>query len=224
MRFSQSATIEVEDLGRLSYVNAGARMDAVVAEMAANPDMPDRLLIAEFEPVITLGRASTEADERFAAELGVPIHKITRGGKATFHGPGQLVLYPVIRLLGEARDLHAYLACIERALAATVGDFGLTGGTDPRNTGCWVNNRKIASIGVAVRRWVAYHGAALNVATDMSWFRRFDPCGLATAASDGTFTEIMTSMSTELGAPPDLDEVKASLARRFCEALQDDKN
>jgi lipoyl(octanoyl) transferase len=224
MRFSRSATIEVEDLGRLTYAEATTRMEEVLAELAADPEAADRLLLAEFEPVLTLGRASTPADEAFAADLAIPIYKVARGGKATFHGPGQLVVYPIMRLLGEARDLHAYLGRLERALAATVADFGLLGATDSRNTGCWVNQRKIASIGVAVRRWVAYHGAALNVATDMSWFRRFDPCGLASATSDGTFSEIMTSMAIELGAPPDLTTVKATLAARFCEALQDDND
>ncbi len=209
MIFSSAPRFEVEDLGRCAYLEAGARMLAAVEERAAGGDT-DRLLLAEFDEVLTVGRGGAEAGAY--AALGVPVHEVPRGGKTTFHGPGQLVAYPVIGLEGEARDLHAYLHALEEALIRTVGRFGLVGGRDPRNTGCWVGGRKIASIGVAVRRWVAYHGVALNVATDLSWFRRFDPCGLD--------PEVMTSMASELGSAPPLDEVRNALAEELAAALR----
>jgi len=209
--FSSAPRFEVEDLGRCSYRAAGARMLEALEERAAGGEA-DRLLLAEFEPVLTIGRGG--GAPAAPAALGIPVHEVPRGGKATFHGPGQIVAYPVVALEGPARDLHAYLHALEEALIRTVGRFGLAGGRDPRNTGCWVGGRKIASIGVAVRRWVAYHGVALNVATDLSWFRRFDPCGLE--------PETMTSMAAELDpapAPP-LGDVRAALAEELTAALR----
>ena len=211
MPFSTAPRFEVEDLGRCGYLEAGARMLAAVEERAGGGDA-DRLLLAEFEPVLTVGRGG-DAPDRYAG-LGIPVHEVPRGGKATFHGPGQVVAYPVVSLDGPARDLHAYLYALEQALIRTVGRFGLAGGRDPRNTGCWVGGRKIAAIGVAVRRWVAYHGVALNVSTDLSWFRRFDPCGLE--------PDVMTSMAAELGAEaaPPLAAVKTALAEELTAALR----
>ena len=208
MRFSVASALEVEDLGRTDYLSAGARMRAALEARIAGT-AGDRLLLAEFEPVLTVGRG---ADPAAYAAAGLPVHAVERGGKATFHGPGQLVAYPVVGLEGEARDLHAYLHALEEGLIRCVGDFGLEGGRDERNTGCWVGGRKIASIGVAVRRWTAWHGVALNVATDLDWFRRFDPCGLE--------PEVMTTMERELRAIPDFSAVKESLARRLGEVLR----
>ena len=209
MAFSVSPALEVEDLGRTDYLSAGRRMAEVLAERVAGHG-PDRLLLAEFEPVLTVGRG---ADPARYAEAGIPVHAVERGGKATFHGPGQLVAYPVVRLEEGVRDLHAYLHALEDGLISCVGDFGLAGGRDPRNTGCWVGGRKVASIGVAVRRWVTWHGVALNVSTDLGWFRRFDPCGLE--------PEVMTSMERELGGTaPDFGAVRESLANRLSEALR----
>lgn len=209
MRFLAGPTLQVEDLGRTSFRAAGARMAAALEERVAGRGA-DRLLLAEFEPVLTVGRGALAA--AYAAAPDLPVEEVERGGKATFHGPGQLVAYPVVALREGARDLHAYLHALEEALIRCVGDFGLQGTRDPRNTGCWIGGRKVASIGVAVRRWVAWHGVALNVHTDLSWFRRFDPCGLE--------PELMTTMARELGgsAPP-LDEVKTALARRLSEVL-----
>ncbi len=208
MAFSTAPRLEVEDLGRCAYLDAQARMDAALEARAAGGD--DRILFAEFDPVLTVGRAGGGAAAY--AGVGVPVHEVSRGGKATFHGPGQLVAYPVVGLEGAARDLHAYLHALEEALIRTVARFGLAGGRDPRNTGCWVGGRKIASIGVAVRRWVTYHGVALNVATDLSWFRRFDPCGLE--------PELMTSMAAELPQAPALGEVRTALAEELRAVLR----
>lgn len=208
MRFLRSPEWVVRDLGRADYAAVNALQEELIAKIAAGEE-PDHLLLAEFEPVITIGRGGGDAAQY--AHLGVPVHEIARGGKATFHGPGQIVAYPLLRLEGEARDLHAYLHALEDALIALMSDFGLQGGRDPRNTGCWVNGRKVASIGVAVRRWVTWHGLALNVATDLEWFRRFDPCGLD--------PEVMTTMAAERAAagvpPPGIPDVSARLAARL---------
>ncbi|PCJ55788.1 MAG: octanoyltransferase [Planctomycetota bacterium] len=211
MQFSRSADFEVHDLGRTDYGTVDKlmmeRVDAIV-----NGSAPDQLLIAEFDPVLTVGRGG-QADMYGA--IGLPVYEIARGGKATFHGPGQLVAYPLIRLEEGARDLHAYLHALEEALIRCVSDFGLSGGRDDRNTGCWINHKKVASIGVAVRRWTTYHGVALNVDTDLSWFRRFDPCGLE--------PDLMTTMTKEKGGVvPDLTEVRASLAKHIQDVLRAD--
>ncbi len=126
-----------------------------------------------------------------------------------------MTIHPLLRLDDEARDLHAYMHALEDALIGVMSDFGLQGGRDPRNTGCWVNGRKLASIGVAVRRWVTWHGLALNVSTDLEWFRRIDPCGLD--------PEAMSTMVEECGAarqaPPTLAAVKSRLRGRLAEIL-----
>lgn len=210
MHFSRSDAFEVHDLGRTDYGTADRlmmeRLDAILAGEA-----PDQLLLAEFEPVLTVGRGGSAEAYR---SLGLPVHEIARGGKTTFHGPGQLVAYPLIQLQDGARDLHAYLHALEEALIRCVGDFGLEGTRDPRNTGCWIAGRKVASIGVAVRRWTTYHGVALNIDTDLSWFRRFDPCGLE--------PDLMTTMSRELqGEVPPMDAVRQSLAKHMEEILRE---
>lgn len=212
MRFSRSPQWVVRDLGRADYAEVNALQERLIAQIAAGEE-PDHLLIAEFEPVITIGRGGGGASQY--AHLGVPIHEISRGGKATFHGPGQLVAYPLLRLEGEARDLHAYLHALEDALIGVMSDFSLAGGRDPRNTGCWVSGRKVASIGVAVRRWVTWHGLALNISTDLEWFRRFDPCGLD--------PDVMTTMTAECAAAgrpvPTRDEVRAAVISRLSTVL-----
>ena len=211
MRFSSSADFEVIDLGRVSYETAHQQMLDLVDAIRVG-SAPDTLLMAEFEPVLTVGRGANHEDY---LDLGLPVHAISRGGKATYHGPGQLVCYPLIQLQEGVRDLHAYLHALEEALICTVQDFGLHGVRDPRNTGCWVAGRKIASIGVAVRRWVTYHGVALNISTDLAWFQRFNPCGLE--------ADVMTTMEREVaGKLPPFADVSATLARHMKEILREE--
>jgi lipoate-protein ligase B len=207
MRFSRSARLVVEDLGRADYAVLEQRMFELVEEVIGGAD--DRLLVCEPNPVLTVGRGARAADYR---NSGIPVFDVSRGGKTTFHGPGQLVVWPVIALQDEARDLHAYLHALEDALILGLKQLGIAAGRDPRNTGVWIAKRKVASIGVAVRRWVAYHGLALNVSTDLDWFRRFDPCGLE--------PELMTNLQVEMGATPDPDEVQDAILSALDEVLR----
>ncbi len=210
MKFSHSKRLEVIDLGRADYAETTQLMLELVDEIVAG-EKGDHLLLAEFDSVLTVGRgAKSSAYE----QLGVPVHDISRGGKVTYHGPGQLVIYPIIALHDKARDLHAYLHALEAAMINVVGDFDLAGVRDERNTGCWVNNHKVASIGVAVRKWVTYHGVALNVNTDLDWFKRFDPCGLE--------PDVMTSMQQQLASTVDMVKVKNSVVNHLQQTLTDD--
>ncbi|MCH2101525.1 MAG: lipoyl(octanoyl) transferase LipB [Planctomycetes bacterium] len=207
MRFSQSAHLEVEDLGQADYLTLERHMFAVLDDVLAGG--PDRLLVCEPDPVLTVGRGARIADYRSA---GIPVHEVTRGGKVTFHGPGQMVIWPVIALEGEARDLHAYLHALEEAIILGLQQLGVVAGRDSRNTGAWIAKKKVASVGVAVRQWVAYHGVALNVSTDLNWFRRFDPCGLE--------SELMTNLRVEMGQTPDSEEVQGALLGAFEQVLR----
>ncbi|MDP6940836.1 MAG: lipoyl(octanoyl) transferase LipB [Planctomycetota bacterium] len=207
MPFSVAKEWEVRDISGTSFADSENVQNEI---LDAHDGSKDTLLLCEFEPVLTVGRAG-EAEQYKG--LGLPIFEVARGGKATFHGPGQLVAYPIIGLKDNSRDLHAYLNGLEEALIRTAADFALEGTRDPRNTGCWVNGRKLASIGVAVRRWVTYHGVAINVMTDLDWFRRFDPCGME--------PDVMTSFARELNNPPSMHEVKEKLARNLRVVLRE---
>jgi lipoate-protein ligase B len=141
--------------------------------------------------------------------------EVERGGDATYHGPGQLVGYPILALAPGERDLHALLRNLEQALVDTCAAVGAEGaGRKPGWTGVWIGERKVASIGIAVRRWVTFHGFALNVATDLARFRAIHPCGLDAA--------VMTSLTEALSRPVTLDEVKPLVARHLARALRRD--
>jgi lipoate-protein ligase B len=145
----------------------------------------DVLLLLAHPPTVTLGR-STSAEQMLhpVAELeadGVAVHTVSRGGGATYHGPGQLVGYPIVDLEPDGRDLHRYLRLLEAVLLDVLADFGICGERRPGQTGIWVGNDKIAALGVAVRHWVTWHGFALNLSADLAGFAAIVPCGLADA-------------------------------------------
>src|SRR5262249_6620224 len=142
-------------------------------------------------------------------KFGVPLFRVTRGGDATFHGPGQLVAYPILSLEHEGRDLHRYLRQLEDVLMSTLDGFGISSERIAGRTGVWVAGRKIASIGIGVRRWVSYHGVALNVATDLECFRAIVPCAIPGVE--------VTSMARELHSVPDFGEVQARFIEAFAE-------
>ena len=176
----------------------------------------DVLLLLEHPPVVTLGRTAKEAHiisspERLRAR-GVEVHEVERGGDVTFHGPGQLVGYPIIDLKRHKQDLHWYLRQVEEALITGLDDLGIVANRHPGLTGVWTEGRKIASIGVHARDWVTWHGFALNVTTDLSFFDLIVPCGI-----DGV---VMTSIARELGAAPDPGQVERTISSAFAEVFR----
>ncbi len=167
----------VRRLGRLGYGEARALQERLLTERIAGR-VADQLLLVEHPPVITLGRR-TPASEW--SHLDVEVVEVERGGEATWHGPGQLVGYPVVALPEGRRDLHRYLRDLEQVVIELLAELGIAAGRRAGWTGVWAGERKLCSIGVAVRRWVAWHGFALNVTCDLDGFRGFAPCGLESA-------------------------------------------
>ena len=189
-------------LGRMPYGEALTLQRDLAARRIAGTVPHDLLLLVEHPPVITLGRGfraehlptTTEA----LTARGIEVHEIERGGDVTFHGPGQLVGYPIFDLKTHRQDLHWFLRQMEQALIDALADVGVPGGRVDGYTGVWTGGRKIASIGIHVRQWVTWHGFALNVTTDLSYFDLIVPCGIPDVT--------MTSVQRELGgrAPRDL--------------------
>ena len=171
----------------------------------------DVLLLLRHPPVVTLGRGADPAHVRLApgelAARGIALAPTSRGGDVTYHGPGQVTGYPILDLACLGRNLDRYLRLLEELLIATLADFGLRGRREASRTGVWVGNVKIASIGIGVRRWIAWHGFSLNVADDLEGFAAIDPCGEAQLR--------LTSMEAELGGPVPLPEVETSLIEGF---------
>lgn len=206
--------------GQLSY-EQGLQLQERLLQKRREQDS-DVLLLLEHPPVITLGRGAKASNLRLSeatlAARGIPVHRVGRGGDVTYHGPGQLVGYPIVDLTQQGRDLHRFLRLLEETLLTTLAAFGLRGRRQPGCTGVWVDDAKIASIGIGVRHWISWHGFALNVATDLRAFETIVPCGLADVT--------MTSMAALLGAPLPLAEVEAVLidafACRFASAYQGD--
>jgi len=197
--------LEVRRLGRTRYEDAHALQEALVGARA-EARVTDTLLFTEHEPVVTLGRGSQAGD---AAGSGLRVVEIERGGEATWHGPGQLVGYPILLLPEGRRDLHRYLRDLEEVVILVLRDFGVTGERVTGKTGVWVRGRKLCSLGVAVRRWVTWHGFALNVHADLSDFRRFKPCGLDPA--------LMANLDEFADVPTGLDAVEARVEAHFRE-------
>lgn len=201
----ESMLLEVGLGGCVEYGRALAWQEALVARRIAGG--PDALLLLEHPPVYTLGRGGDPRHLGRAACGSVPVWRVGRGGEVTWHGPGQLVGYPVLGLTELRRDVHWYLRTLEDVLIAALDDVGVKAGRVPGRTGVWVaGRRKIASIGVAVRRWVTWHGFALNVGADLSGFDAITPCGL-------TGVE-MTSTARE-GGPDDVAVLAARVRDRL---------
>ncbi len=197
---------ELRRLGRIGYADAHALQQRLVLDRAEGRAPEDIVLLCEHDPIYTLGRARG-ARANVLDPADVPVLEVERGGDVTFHGPGQLVCYPILLLEGAARDLHAHLHRLEQLMIDVCGDLGVSADRDPRNTGAWANGRKIGSVGVACRRWVTWHGLALNVETDLRYFDRIHPCGLTSAR--------MTSLSHERGARVPLAEAQAAMETRL---------
>lgn len=190
------------DLGRSEYGKTWAIQRALVPRRAEDR-IPDGLVLVEHDPVVTLGRRGTEAD---ILDPGLPVYRVERGGEATYHGPGQLVGYPILKL-PDRLEVKRLVTDLEEVLIRACADFGIAAGHEGPERGVWVKDRKIASLGLAVQRNVTSHGFAFNVSTDLSAFLRIRACGHA-----GT---IMTSLAQLLGHAVDLEDVKASVIVHF---------
>ena len=205
------AGLDVRDLGRMPYRLAWTlQKELVEARLAGHTR--DTLLLVEHDPVVTLGRGTRgeflaggarvtrEGDTEFVQLPGgarAEVIEVERGGQATYHGPGQLVAYPIMMLREGRRDLHAWMRALEQAVIDTLEPLGLRAGRREGATGVWIDGqRKICSIGVAASRWVTYHGLALNVSTDLAHFAAIAPCGFEAG--------VMTSVEREVGAAPPL--------------------
>ena len=202
--------IALVDLGICGYREAWEKQLALVEGRKDGAGV-DTLVLVEHPHVITVGR-SQKALANVVAAGGVEVVSVERGGDVTYHGPGQLVAYPIVLLREGERDLHRYLRNLEEAVIATCATFGVDGGREPGKTGVWLGaEKKICSIGVACRRWVTFHGLALNVTTDLSYFFRINPCGFASS--------VMTSMAEELGVGVAMIDVKRRLAVALANTL-----
>ena len=210
--YLSTSFICVDDWGLLNYEKALARQQQLVTRLLQGEDA-DTLVLVEHPPVVTLGRRGSNDDLRApAAEFsaaGVELCSINRGGLATAHEPGQLVAYPIIRL--KRKDLRWYAETLLGTVIALLADYGLRGELKPGEPGVWVNQRKICSFGIALKKWISCHGIALNVANDLQIFNMIVPCGRP--------QETVTSMARELGRSPDLQEVKEKFLHHFLAAF-----
>jgi lipoyl(octanoyl) transferase len=189
-----SRPLEVRDLGRRPYAEALELQRELRRRRAEGELGHDVLLLTEHPPVVTLGRGTRPTSLPIPTALlerrGAEVFEVERGGDVTFHGPGQLVGYPIVDLSDHRRDLHWYLRRLEDTLISAIERLGVPGSRTPGLTGVWTAGRKIASIGIHVKQWVTLHGFALNVTTDLSWFDLIVPCGIEQV--------VMTSLAEEL--------------------------
>lgn len=193
--------LDVRRLGRCEY-EATARLQGDLVTRRRAGEIGDTLLLLEHEPVVTLGRASRE--QAVYEHNQLPVVETPRGGQATYHGPGQLVAYPILDLRNHRLDLHWYLRSLEQVVITALAELGLEARNIEGFTGVWIGERKVCSIGVAVRGWVTYHGLALNVDCDMNAFSMISPCGL-TAEDMGRIVDYIPE-ATVAGALPVLEQ------------------
>ena len=212
---NDAIALEVQDLGLVPYAEALALQSDLVGRRRAG-DIPDQLLLLQHPHVITLGTASSRAhivaDQSRLQELGIDLVDVGRGGDVTYHGPGQLVGYPILDLEPDRKDVHRYLRDLESVLVHTLGEMGIQGGPVPDFTGVWVDGRKIAAIGVRISSgWITSHGFALNVSNDLSFFETIVPCGIQDVS--------VTSISQELGRPVGVPDILGIVSRAFSEVF-----
>jgi lipoate-protein ligase B len=194
------------DLGVRDY-NEVWELQRKLIVLRAREQIPDTLILVQHPHVFTVGKA---VPGEIPNKIGsVPVVRIERGGQWTYHGPGQLVGYPILDLDARKRDVHAFVYGIEEAIILTLSEFGINAGRmEGRDkAGVWIGSRKIASIGAAIRNWITYHGFAMNVNTDMKYFAMIEPCGMPSST--------MTSMRIMLGKDVDFNRVKISLLHNF---------
>ena len=213
----ENPVIQSRWLGRISYSEALTLQESIVADRIQSiksqtePSSPDVLLLLEHDPVYTMGRTPDQSSLRNLEQLPHPLQYINRGGQATYHGPGQLVGYPILDLTARGRDLHRYLRSLEEVLINVLQEYGITGQRQEGLTGVWVGKKKIASIGIGVRHWITMHGFALNVCGDLSPFQHITPCGIANVQ--------MTSIEAEIGHPVSVEQVADRFSNRIPSSL-----
>lgn len=208
-------TLQVCDLGRRRYGDVLALQRALAAQRLAGERDDDLLLLVEHEPVVTLGRTTAATSLPLSSEelarRGIEVFNVERGGDVTWHGPGQLVGYPILDLRAHREDLHWYLRTLEDVLIDSLESLGIPADRHPGRTGVWTAGRKIASIGVHVKRWVTYHGFALNISNALEGFELIVPCGLHDV--------IMTSVAVERGGSDDPSVLDALVRERVVTAF-----
>jgi lipoyl(octanoyl) transferase len=199
-------------LGRVSYDDGLRLQDDRVAGVQDRGE-EEALFLLEHDPVLTLGRNAKRenivASAETLASLGISVYECGRGGDVTYHGPGQLVGYPVVNLSPDRKDVWKYVRNLEEAIISTLAEYGIEARRFEKHTGVWVGQEKIAAIGVRISRWVTSHGFALNVSTDLGHFRTIVPCGIRNYG--------VTSMEEMLASPPELSEVGRRFAVHFAE-------
>ena len=205
----------VYQLGQVAYREA-YRLQTDLLSRRINGDIGDTLLLLEHPPTITVGKSGRVENILVSpaelAEKGIPLFFVDRGGDVTYHGPGQLVGYPIIDLKNRGKDLHQYVHNREEAVIRTLDDFGIRGGRDRSHRGVWVKQREIAAIGLRVSKWVTVHGFALNIDADLAPFSLINPCGFSDRGA--------TSMAEVLGREIAMTAVTERLMARFAEVFQ----
>ncbi|MFW6158060.1 MAG: lipoyl(octanoyl) transferase LipB [Planctomycetota bacterium] len=204
-------SLHVVDLGRCEYDAAWALQKELHAAILEDAAEPDRLILVEHPPVITLGRRADPEnvlfDEEHLSSQGVELRRVDRGGDVTYHGPGQVVAYPIVRLTGPRRDVHGYFRSLEQVVIELLAGYGIDAVRQDGLTGVWVGDEKVCAMGVAIKRWITYHGLALNVDPNLGHFRLITPCGIADKG--------VTSLRRLLGRPVPVGQVKEQLVQHF---------
>ena len=209
--------LEVRRLGLVPYDEALAMQRQLVEERRAGR-VPDLLLLLQHPAVITLGvkgdggRANIVATDERLAELGIAVQETGRGGDVTYHGPGQIVGYPILDLKPDRCDVHRYVRDLEEVMIRVCADYGVTAGRIKGLTGTWVGAEKIGAIGVRLSRWITSHGFAFNVSTDLDHFKLIVPCGISDRG--------VTSLERATGRRPTVAEVEGAVERDFCEIFE----
>ena len=205
--------LRISWVGRVNFADALALQEEIVVRKRDNREAPDEILLLEHEPVYTIGRTPDKSSLLGAVHLPHPLFAINRGGQATYHGPGQLMGYPIVDLHRCGQDLHRYLRWLEQTVIEFLASYEMPATRREGLTGVWINDRKIASIGVGVRHWITMHGFALNVYGDLSPFAHIVPCGISNVT--------MTSMEQETGKAVTVANVAASFEKIVREKIVD---
>lgn len=207
------ADVNVRWLGRINFADALELQEEIVAKKRVAGGAADELLLLEHEAVYTIGRTPDKSSLLGAVHLPYPLFAINRGGQATYHGPGQLIGYPIVDLRRRGQDLHKYLRWLEGLIIELVGDYGIAATQRDGLTGVWIDHRKIASIGVGVRHWITMHGFALNVCGALTPFDHIVPCGISNVA--------MTSIELETGKTFSVIDVAAMFEKLAWRRISD---